>query len=472
MSATQATKNQYNSVDKDRFLLDILICPACSNSNSTLVIDSGSASCTQCGSHFPIFKCADKEIPWLYKEPESQVYEWQARLKGFMHINELEQQHLKEGLKDKRLSKTGQKRIRKLFDSKKQQREQVLSLLAPFNLQNSESVSINLVGKIQNNTPRVQGLTSYYDNIFRDWSWSNYENQQMLDAINRVYDAHNSIGKILTIGSGAGRLSYDIHKKYSADYSLLLDINPLLMSAACNAIQGNCFDLNEFPIAPLNKQTFYATQSCGAPLAIKENIDYLFADGMNPPVNEGAFDTVLTPWLLDIIPQNLRDYIPRINRCIREGGIWLNTGSLAFFHKQASWCYSEEEVIELIEKNGFELIAANRNTISYLKSPLSAHGRTEDVFSFCARKIKNVVQPKKYEYLPTWIRNTTESIPKQLNYEIGSSKHLLQAQVFGAIDGNRSIEQIGGLVAKQYNLEVTESITAVRQIMIDSFEEH
>lgn len=472
MSATQATSSQHSPIENDGFLFDSLTCPSCNDSNSPLKKDSGSVFCTKCEGRFPLLTCAGKEIPWLYQQPELHLFEWQARLKGFIHINELEQQRLKAGLKDKRLSKTGQKRIRKLLDAKKQQHEQVLSLLAPFNLQISENAPSNLVGNMQSKTPKVQGLTSYYDNIFRDWAWSNNESQQMLEAIDRVYDAHNSIGKILTIGSGAGRLSYDIHIKYSADYSLLLDINPLLMSAACNAIQGKSFDLNEFPIAPLNKQAFYATQSCSAPHAIKENIDYLFADGMNPPVNEGGFDTVLTPWLLDIIPQNLRDYIPRINRCIREGGIWLNTGSLAFFHKQASWCYSEEEVVELLEKNGFELIAADRSTISYMKSPLSAHGRTENIFSFCARKIKNVIQPKKYEYLPIWIRNTTEAIPKQIDYELNSSKHLLQAQVLGAIDGSRSIEQIGELVAKQYNLEITESITAVRQIMIDSFEEH
>ena len=116
------------------------------------------------------------------------------------------------------------------------------------------------------------------------------------------------------------------------------------MLAASRIIQGEAISLNEFPIAPLNKQSFFSTQVCKAPNPVKENIDYLFSDGMNPSVKAGSFNTIVTPWLLDIIPQNLRDYIPRINQCIEKGGLWINTGSLAFFHKQAEWCYSEEEV--------------------------------------------------------------------------------------------------------------------------------
>ena len=120
----------------------------------------------------------------------------------------------------------------------------------------------------------------------------------------------------------------------------------------------------------------------------------------------------------DVIPQNLRGYIPRINACLPIGGAWINSGSLVFFHKQQSWCYSEEELVELIEKNGLEIISSNRKSIEYIHSPLSAHGRMETVFTFHARKIKDVVVPSKYEYLPGWIKNPSKAIPKQNEQEI------------------------------------------------------
>ena len=175
--------------------------------------------------------------------------------------------------------------------------------------------------------------------------------------------------------------------------------------------------------------------------------------------------------MIDVIPQNLRDFIPRINQLLKKEGVWVNSGSLAFFHKDQTWCYSEEEVLELLEKNGFEVAASNRMTIQYLDSPISSHGRTENVFNFCAKKVKDVVVPPKYEFLPTWILDTRKSIPKHYENDIESSKHLLQAQVIGAIDGNRTIEQIGELVAKKYNLQVKDAINAVRRIMIDLYED-
>ena len=462
------------SVDASAFAhLESLVCPKCASENSTLKVSAESLQCDVCKTEYPLIQCANASIPWLFEYPDVAKYEWQARLNGFMHLNQLDQQAYKEALKDKRVSKSGQKRITKLFNAKKQQIEQVCEIIKPLKLTSKPDQSLtDVIANYQSKTPKVQGLDSYYNNIFRDWAWDNGQNEQMLAAVESVLDNQKLLGNVLTIGAGAGRLSYDLHQKYKANSSLLLDINPLLLLSAYRAIQGENFALNEFPIAPLNKDTFFAEQKCKAPIANQEDIYYLFADGMNLPFKADSFDTVVTPWLLDIIPQNLREYLPRINKCLRKGGSWLNTGSLAFFHKKQSWHYSEEEVIELIEKNGFELVSNTRSSIEYLHSPLSAHGRSEKVFSFHARKVKNVVVPPKYEYLPEWVRNSTIPIPKHYEQELDASKHLLQAQVLSAIDGVKSIEQIGELVAKQYSLDINEATHAVRQIMIDHYEEH
>lgn len=472
MSALSASQSAYSDKHLASPLLESLVCPACNHRQSEITLVAHTLVCNQCATEFSLFQCGDETIPWLFAQPNLNLLEWKARLNGFLHLNQQAQLRLKTGQKDKRLSKTGQKRISKLLNAHQQQTIQVQNLLSPLNLNEQDEQALNNpINAFQSKIPKVQGLTSYYDNIFRDWAWDNGENEQMLAVIDGILPVHQHLGKLLTIGAGAGRLSYDIHQQYSPSYSILLDINPLLLFAACQAIQGNRFKLNEFPIAPLNKDSFVKEQICHAPNSIKENIFYLLADGMNLPFKANSFDTIVTPWLIDIIPQNLRDYIPRINSCLKTGGSWLNTGSLAFFHKNSSWCYSEEEVVELIEKNGFEIITSKRSSLQYLHSPLSAHGRVESVFSFHAKKIKDVVIPSKYEYLPDWVRNPDKSIPKQYEHEIDSSKHLLQAQVLGAIDGVRSIEQIGELVAKQYNLQTKEATHAVRRILLDHYEE-
>ncbi len=452
-------------------VLQLLICPSCNHPEAKLSINKQSLVCEQCNVEFPIFESGSVSMPWLFADPDQTLLEWKARLNGFLHINTVEQQRLKDALQDKRLSKTGQKRINKLLQAKQSQPSQVLQLISPLGLDNKNFDSMSdPVSALHAKVPKVQGLASYYDNIFRDWAWNNGENEQLLEAAESVLVNHENFGKTLTIGAGAGRLSYDIHQKYAPELSVLIDINPLLLFACSRIVQGECISLYEFPVAPLNKNCFTNLQNCQAPSPVNENFLFMFADGMNPPFKAQSFDTVLTPWLIDVVPQNLRDFIPRLNQLLKKGGVWINTGSLAFFHKDQTWCYSEEEVLELLEKNGFEVAASNRMTIQYLDSPISAHGRTEKVFNFSVKKVKDVAVPPKYEYLPAWILATNKSIPRYNGQDIESSKHLLQAQVLGAIDGNRSIEQIGELVAKQYNLKVEDAINAVRRIMIDLYE--
>jgi len=471
LSATSAIKPADSNESYLNVMHSCITCPACRSPLATIEVSANLVRCNHCKSEYPLFDCGEVKIPWLFQHPEDTQFEWKARLNGFLHTNQIEQQRLKSALKDKRLSKLGQKRVKKLLNAKQEVVIEVNNLLKPLALNDTEDHLSNPLNVLHSKTPKNQGLDSYYNNIFRDWCWQNAENKQLLEVIDKILVEKSALGKILTIGAGAGRLSYDIHRKYTPEFSVLMDINPLLLFSACHAIQGNSFKLTEFPIAPLNKDCFAVQQTCLAPKAVENNILYLLADGMNPPIKSNSMNTIITPWLLDIIPQNLRDYIPRLNNCLEMGGTWINTGSLAFFHKQPSWCYSEEELFELIEKSGFKILSSERETIQYLKSPHSAHGRTETVLSFQAKKVKEVVVPPAYEYLPEWIKNISLNIPKQYEQELISSKHLLQAQVLAVIDGEKSIEQIGKLIAKQYKLEQREAIHAVRQIMIEYFEE-
>lgn len=459
-------------------LADLLSCPACKHEEINWIISAAECfQCTNCQLEFPLFACGNAAIPWLFSNPNQSLLEWKARLNGFLYLNSVEQNQLKEALKDKLLSKVAQKRINKILHAKKQQSQQIVELIASFKLESIDFNTSNPLHALQAKVPKVQGLDSYYANIFRDWAWENGENLQMLQAIESVLEEHQPNGKVLTIGAGAGRLSFDFHRRYSPELSILMDINPLLSVVASKMLQGEELSLYEFPIAPLDKDSYAVSQKCQAPVtkdeySRKNNLVVMLADGMQPPFNSNTFDTIITPWLIDIVPQNLRTIIQHMNRILNNGGVWLNTGSLAFAHQDPSWCYSEEEVLELIEKNGFQVMASNRMTIPYLQSPLSAHGRVEKVFNFSARKLKNCLSPPEYEYLPKWILDTNKQIPNHAGYAIESSKHLLQAQVIGAIDGNRTIEQISELVAQQYNLSIQEATLAVRRIMVDLFEEN
>jgi len=52
---------------------------------------------------------------------------------------------------------------------------------------------------------------------------------------------------------------------------------------------------------------------------------------------------------------------------------------------------------------------------------------------------------------------------------VSSSKHLLQAQVLAAIDGERSGDDIAKLIAKEYGMPLPSANAAVRQILMDNY---
>jgi len=361
--------------------------------------------------------------------------------------------------------------------ARKAQRSQIDDLLAPLQLHTpADGTPATRTSSLHSKLPKSQGLTNYYANIFRDWAWNNGENAHLADAIAGLLRsvASDRLGKTLTLGAGACRLAYDMHRAYSPELSVVLDINPLLLFLAGRVIHGEEVPLYEFPVAPLNEAAFAALQTCRAPeplgRADGDKFHFVCADGLRAPFAAGGFDTIITPWLIDVIPQNLREFVPMVNRLLKTGGTWLNTGSLAFFHKDESWCYSQEEVLELLESNGFEIIAANRNDIPYLQSPLSAHKRTESVFSFSVRKTLDIDVPRHHAYLPQWMLDTTQPIPELAEFVVASSNHLLQTQALAAIDGERTIDEIGRLVAKQYGLQVGEATHAVKSILVDVYE--
>jgi uncharacterized protein YbaR (Trm112 family) len=456
-------------------LLPLLRCPTCDNPKTTLSNKAEGLACSLCNTTFPIFKSGNANIPWLFPKPQNALLEWKARLNGFLQMNAAEQARLGDALDEQGSNGISRERIKHSVEARQVHRGQILELLAPLCFDGIDLAPAqdraSLAGR---NIAGNQGLSSYQDNIFRDWSWDNGENEHLLSAVESVLDDGNraGLGKVLTLGAGACRLSYDLHRIYSPELSVLLDINPLLLFMASRVIAGETVPLYEFPIAPLDDTSFAVMQECLAPepMDSDENFQFILADALQAPLASASFDTVVTPWLIDIIPQDLRDFIPRVNQLLEVGGVWLNTGSLAFFHANEAWRYSEAEVLQLLAENGFEVSSATRRTAPYLQSPVSAHGRTENAFSFSARKTREAGKPPRYEYLPGWIRETHQAIPGSDKFVIASSNHLLQTQVLAAIDGKRTIDEIGELIAKHYELDVAEATYAVIRILIEEYE--
>ena len=448
-----------------------LQCPNCFSDALKTGSDATAITCSKCAVSYPLIDTGNSSIPFLFAQVESAKHGWSARLNGFLHKNNLALESLRKALDDKKMSKLTRQRVKLLLKAKEEYAAQIASRLQFFS-QNNYSQNINGNAQLAQN----QGVDSSLNNIFRDWWWENGENEQMLQAVADVLPTSFKVGDVLTMGAGASRLSFDFHHHWQADYSVLLDINPLLLSIARNIIDGEPVSLYEFPVAPSSLKDNAVLQECKLPNTCEQShadqFDCILGDVSNVPFADKSFDTILTPWLIDIIPMDLREFIPHVNRLLKPGGVWVNTGSLAFFHKNESWNYSENESIDLLKKYGFQVEHVQRKELQYLHSPHSSHGRMENVFSFSARKKFDSVVAKPHIYLPDWITNDTRAIPQLNELMAASSKHLLQAQVLAAIDGVRCIREIGELLAKQYDMSEENASAAVRQILIDNYKDY
>ena len=277
--------------------------------------------------------------------------------------------------------------------------------------------------------------------------------------------------RVLTLGAGAGWLPCELHRVLRPELSVALDINPLLIAVANRVTQGDGVALYEFPLAPRDGASGAVLQECSAAEELAGRFVWLLADAINPPFAPQSFDLVFTPWLIDVLPEDLRTFLLRLNRLLPLGGQWLNTGTLAFFHSAASWCYSEAELFELVESCGFRIDELSHHNVPYLQSPWSGHGRTEQVLSFRAEKVAEVAEASRFKLLPDCLTNTALPLPTNDALAMQASVHLFKTQVLSAIDGARSIAEIGALLANQYQIPLDQAVAAVQGLLVEVHED-
>ena len=252
--------------------------------------------------------------------------------------------------------------------------------------------------------------------MLRDWAWESVENDSRFECVREVLPERKAFkaGKLLTLGAGACRLAYDLHLRYAPELSVALDVNPLPLLLAARVLSRETIALHEFPVAPLSQSMAAIARLCAAPAPLDADgapFVLVLADALHAPFKAGSFDTVLTPWLLDIVPQSLTDWVRTVNRLLAKGGTWINTGPLAFRHRNEAWCYGEEEVLELVGANGFVIGASGRKEVPYLQSPASGRGRIERAVTFSATKVADAAAPERLERHPPWLVDTTRAVP-------------------------------------------------------------
>ena len=436
-----------------------LACPRCDK--TPLAFDDGQYRCDACKTEFPDID----GIPWLFAEPGASLGEWRNRLQFALQQLGHEIAGLDAELKDKDLRPLTRQRLERYGKSVDQHRRALQQLLRPVDVQ-SQSGSFESYLALRTRLPADQGLNTYYANIHRDWAWGEEENEASLQQIRSVLHDHAGLGQVVVLGAGAGRLAYDIHKQLDCNRLVAMDFNPLLVLVASEMAQGKRLSMYEFPIAPRSLEDDAVLRKLSAPEAAGDNFYLVLGDVLRAPFAAGSFDTVVTPWLIDIITEDLSVFAARINRLLREDGRWVNFGSLAFADPARARRYSPEEVKAIVGEAGFSDPYVSQSTIPYMCSPASRHGRQERVFSFCAYKQRDAVQPPRHRALPDWLVTGREPVPLTQSFRTQAMTTQIYSFIMSLIDGRRSIEDMARILEQQKLMSRQEAVPAIRSFLM------
>jgi SAM-dependent methyltransferase len=434
---------------------ELLACPCC---HRALTRTDGDRRCTACEVTYP----ALGGLPWLIPAPQATMGAWRLRLARLVtHLDE-EAARIEAELADTTLAAKTRSRLKLIAGARRDHGRRLRALLAPLDPGATAAPEAMLDG-FGIALPAGQDLASYYVNVHRDWAWGDEENRRTLDLVTRARGSH-AAQHVLVLGAGAGRLAYDLHQAWSPTSTVAADLNPLLLLLAQRMFAGDSVELYEFPIAPRSSESCALLRRLAAPSAASAGLRPVFADAATLPFADAAFDVVVTPWLIDILDVDLDGVLAGLNRVLRPGGLWINTGPLVFARRQVSRQLGVEEVLDLAVGQGFARPDIDESEVPYMRSPASRHARLETVITFAARRIAPAPAVQAAGR-PAWLEDERRPVPRTADVEFAAVSTRVQAFVYSLIDGRRSIEDIAAVLVEQRLMTSEDARSAIRTFM-------
>jgi hypothetical protein len=412
--------------------------------------------CGACSSGFPVIG----ELPWLFADPRQALAEWRGRTGLLVDHLSSEANAMRAAAQATDMAAT-RRRLERTAAAHDDQVTRLRALLAPLGVDRA-GIAETTHQALGTRLPVEQGLTNYYVNLHRDWAWGGDENAAGLAEIAGVAGGLDNLGITLVEGAGAGRLAYDLHAAGDAPLTVATDFNPLLLFAAREIFAGRSVELYEFPIAPRATEDHAVLRRLAAPAASRPGLELVAADALNAPFADGVFDTVVTPWFVDIIGEPFARVAARVSLLLKPGGRWINTGSLAFSRAAHAERIGLDEALELMPRAGFATPTLRETAIPYMRSPASRHSRIETVVTWLARKTGAPAETPRARVLPDWLLKPELPVPRTKAFEMQAISSRVHAFLLALINGERSIRDMARMLVEQRLMPPEEAEAQVR----------
>jgi hypothetical protein len=413
--------------------------------------------CAACSSGFPVIG----DIPWLFADPRQSLADWRGRTGLLVEHLASEANAMRAAAATTGVAAT-RRRLERTAGAHDDQVTRLRALLAPLGIDRA-GIAETTHQALGTRLPTEQGLTNYYVNLHRDWAWGDEENAAALAEIAAVNGGDTrGLGLTLVEGSGAGRLAYDVHAAGDAPLTVATDFNPLLLFVARDVFAGGSVELYEFPIAPRGADDHAVLRKLAAPAPSRAGLELVAADALQPPFADGAFDTVITPWFIDIIGEPFERVAARVNLLLKPGGRWINFGSLAFSRAAHADRIGLDEALELLGRAGFGAPALRETAVPYMRSPASRHSRIETTVTWLARKTGAAAQMPRERVLPEWLLRPELPVPRTKAFEMQAISSRVHAFLLALINGERSMREMAAMLVDQRLMPPEEAEAQVR----------
>jgi len=408
---------------------EVAQCPRC---EGQLEVNGAALRCRACGTTFPNLG----EVPMLVTDREALVRTWRAQLAAFEAMMERTALELQSELGRFDLLPSTRQRLEQIANANRSNRGTVSALFAAAGI-TADPIALERAESQKGEGARI---VQYFEQALRDWGWAGVaQNSASLARLLGVAGGGRLLGRTLVLGAGTARLAYDLHGALAPELTIALDLDPFVVLVAHRVLFENGVTLVETPIDPATPDGSAVPRQLQRHAEPPQNFACLLADAFEPPFADGSFDTIVTPWFIDVAAEDFRDVIGLVSQLLRPDGRWLNDGPLLYKTSNFDLRYSQQEVLELVRLAGFRIDAQEAREISYLHSPDSAHARTENVLSFCATKGEPAVDEAD-SATPNWIVLRHLNVPAFRR--AASSAPPRVAQILNLADGSRCINEI------------------------------